>query len=108
MLDLTDLVEGHVPADPHQDVHQWLLGRGAVNGWAEGLDEPGAGLWGPEAVVIPERGLGENSNKMCVYIYISLQPRIVEQDWETISNSADVRGGFKILLQSLLAALVFW
>ena len=54
MLDLTDLVEGHVPADPHQDVHQRLLGRGAVNGRAEGLDEPGAGLWGPEAVVIPE------------------------------------------------------
>ena len=43
-----------MPADPHQDVHQRLLSRGAVNGRAEGLDEPGAGLWGPEAVVIPE------------------------------------------------------
>ena len=51
---IADLVEGDVSADLHEDVHQRLVIPGAVNGGAEGLDEPGPGLRGPEAVVVPE------------------------------------------------------
>ena len=51
------LIDSDGLGDGKEGVEQRLIRGGLVDGRAEGLDEPGASLTGPEAKVVPKRGL---------------------------------------------------